>query len=300
MKVYRLLGILTTLLQNKKVTAPYLAEKFEVSRRTINRDIEDICKAGIPIVTTQGFDGGISIAKGYKIDKSVFTKQEIEDVLTALKGLYSVSYNSKYGRLIEKFQPNNKIYSLTENILIDLSSHYKDSLAPKIGLIKSAITDRNLIRFNYFYSKGQVRRTIEPYLVVFRWSSWYVFGYCTEKKGFRLFKLNRLWELEKLKEYYEEKEFDNKDVDFNRFFTNEINLVAKFDQKTKYRLIEDYGINCFTIERDDRLLFKWGFTNRETMISWLLGFGDSVEVIEPAEIRYEIINKAKDILNKYN
>lgn len=94
MKIDRLLGIITVLLQNEKVTAPYLAEKFEVSRRTINRDIEDICKAGIPIVTQQGVNGGISISDGYKIDKTLFTHDELKAVLSGLLSLNSVSQDS--------------------------------------------------------------------------------------------------------------------------------------------------------------------------------------------------------------
>jgi predicted DNA-binding transcriptional regulator YafY len=92
MKIDRLLGIITTLLQKGKVTAPYLAEKFEVSRRTILRDLDDICMAGIPIVTTQGGDGGISIAEGYKLDKSILTTGELQSILTdsaALRALKS-------------------------------------------------------------------------------------------------------------------------------------------------------------------------------------------------------------------
>ena len=84
MKVDRLIGIVTLLLQNEKMTAPELASRFEVSRRTINRDIEDICKAGIPIVTTQGVGGGISIMEGYSIDKTLFTSAEIQAIFSGL------------------------------------------------------------------------------------------------------------------------------------------------------------------------------------------------------------------------
>ena len=87
MKIDRLIGILTILMQKEKVTAPYLAEKFEVSRRTINRDIEDMCKAGIPIVTLQGKNGGISIMEGYQIDKTLLTNDDMDSILSALKGL---------------------------------------------------------------------------------------------------------------------------------------------------------------------------------------------------------------------
>lgn len=93
MKIDRLIGIITILLQNDKTTAPELAKRFEVSRRTINRDIEDICKAGIPVVATQGYGGGLSIADGYKLDKSLLTKDELQAVLAGLKGMEStISY----------------------------------------------------------------------------------------------------------------------------------------------------------------------------------------------------------------
>ena len=91
MKIERLIGIITILLQQDKVTAPELAARFEVSRRTINRDIEAICKAGIPLITIQGFDGGISISDSYKIDKTLFTQDELQTILTGLKGIDSVS-----------------------------------------------------------------------------------------------------------------------------------------------------------------------------------------------------------------
>ena len=101
MKIDRLIGILTILMQKEKVTAPYLAEKFEVSRRTINRDIEDMCKAGIPIVTAQGKNGGISIMEGYQIDKTLLTNDDMDSILSALKGLDSVwaSFMAQYSPL---------------------------------------------------------------------------------------------------------------------------------------------------------------------------------------------------------
>lgn len=102
MKIERLIGIITTLQQKEKVTAPYLAEKFEVSRRTINRDIEDICRAGIPIVTTQGTNGGISLMEGFALDTTVFTQQELSAVFTGLKTLDSVSSFQSADQLVSK------------------------------------------------------------------------------------------------------------------------------------------------------------------------------------------------------
>ena len=76
MRLERLIGILTILLQRDKITAPELAERFEVSRRTIQRDVEALCQAGIPIITTQGVGGGISIMESYRMDSTYLPLQK--------------------------------------------------------------------------------------------------------------------------------------------------------------------------------------------------------------------------------
>ena len=197
MKIDRLIGIITILLQNDKVTAPELAERFEVSRRTINRDIDDICKAGIPIVSMQGYGGGISIESGYKLDKAVFTKEQLQAILYGLQGIDSISSSPYAVTIAERLSSKNNQIIADNTIIIDLASHYKDTLIKKIELIKKAVSDKRVIVFDYFSSKGENQYSVEPYRIVFKWSSWYVFGYCIEKNEFRLFKLNRLWNLTK-------------------------------------------------------------------------------------------------------
>ena len=98
MKIDRLIGILSILLQKDVITAPSLAEHFEVSRRTINRDIEDLCKAGIPIVTRQGTNGGISIMENYKISRTLLTNREMQDILAGLRSLDSRSEERRVGK----------------------------------------------------------------------------------------------------------------------------------------------------------------------------------------------------------
>ena len=299
-KIDRLIGILTILLQNEKVTAPYLAERFEVSRRTINRDIEDICKAGIPIVTLQGAKGGITVAEGYKIDKTIFTTEELQAIFTGLRSLDSISHTSKYRQLIDKFSSDkNSIYSTEGSILIDLSSHYKSTLSVKIEEIRRAISEKLLISFDYYYSRGEAQKLIEPYLIVFKWSFWYVFGYCCEKNDFRMFKLNRLWKLSVTEEHFKLRDIPQEQREFDNYFKDEIMLVAIFDKCVKYRLIEEYGIDCFSYTEEGKLLFKFGFTDKGTLISWILSFGDKVEIIEPAELRLEVKTQAKNIIKKY-
>ena len=201
MKINRLIGIITTLQQKKAVTAPYLAKKFEVSRRTINRDIEDICKAGIPIVTTQGANGGISIMDGFSLDTTVFTKQELAAIFTGLKSLDSVSNSASAEKLAQKIGGSSAI-RLADSMVIDLSSFYKDDLAAKIDQIKQAITESKCIAFHYCYNKGEADKQVEPYLIVFKWSDWYVFGFCKERQDFRMYKLRRLWSLQVVDESF--------------------------------------------------------------------------------------------------
>ena len=189
MKIDRLIGILSILLQEEKTTAPELAEKFEVSRRTINRDIEDLCKAGIPIRTAQGTGGGISIMDGYRMDRTILTSKDMQMILAGLRSLDSVSGNRYYGRLMEKILTgSSEFISGRDSMLIDLSSWYKGSLAPKIEVIQNAIENRHTIQFMYYAPSGDSNRRIEPYYLVFRWSSWYVWGWCLDREDYRLLK----------------------------------------------------------------------------------------------------------------
>jgi len=298
MKIDRLIAIITVLQQNKKVTAPYLAKKFEVSRRTINRDIEDICRAGIPIVTAQGKDGGISIMEGFNLDTTVFTAEELQAIFTGLKSVESVSNASHAARLKSKISGKNPV-PLPDNIMIDLSSHYKGSLTAKIELLKKAMNQKQLVGFRYYYSKGEADKLIEPYLLMFKWSNWYIFGFCTGRQEFRMYKLNRLWKLHITETHFTPRQIPEQIKDFNSRFPDNYMVTAIFDSSEKYRLIDEYGEGCYTETEDGRLLFNRGFTNMDVMISWLLGFGDKVEVIEPIELRKQIKRIAQNLLEKY-
>lgn len=196
MKIDRLIGILSILLQKDTITAPELAECFEVSRRTIGRDIDALCRAGIPIQTRQGTNGGISIMENFRMDRTLLTGEEMRDILAGLRSLDSVNGTNRYGQLMEKLSAGSSNFMAgDQSVLIDLSSWYRDSLAPKIELIRSAIDGRRELSFLYYAPKGESQRSIEPYYLIFRWSSWYVWGWCGLRKDFRLFKLNRMEEL---------------------------------------------------------------------------------------------------------
>lgn len=300
MKLDRLLGILTILLQNNRVTAPRLAEKFEVTRRTIGRDIDALCQAGIPIVTHQGGGGGISIADGYKLDKSILTTDELSNIIAALKGIGTISEKSQIERTLDKLSANkDTVVSMREPVIIDLASHYKFSLMPKIKLIKQAVLEQRLIEFDYYYEKGLTHRRIEPCFVIFQWTAWYVFGFCLERQDWRMFKLARLWDLQLCVETYVQREIPLEKRDFNAHLPDDKKLVVLFDPSVKYQLIEAFGLDCFTQTEDGRLRLETGYTRREYTINWLLGFGNRAKVIEPMDMADEIKRIAEKIIQNY-
>jgi len=298
MKLDRLIGIITELQQKKFVTAPCLADKFEVSRRTINRDIEDICKAGIPIVTTQGSGGGIAIMDGFSLDTTVFTEDELSAIFTGLKSLDSVSNSSSADKIASKIGGETAV-TLPDHMMIDLSSFYKDALALKIEQIKTAIRVRRCITFHYYYNKGEADKCIEPYLIVFKWSDWYVFGFCQERQDFRMYKMRRLWELSITDDTYKPREIPDEKKQFGSHMTDDYLITALYDPSVKYRLVEEYGPDSFTVMDDGTLYTKWGFSDPDEAALWFLGFGDKVEVIDPPEIVEKMKTIAQNIMGKY-
>ena len=289
MKIDRLIGILSVLLQEEKTTAPELAERFEVSRRTINRDIEALCKAGIPIQTAQGIGGGISIMEGYRMDRTILTSKDMQVILAGLRSLDSVSGSSYYGQLMEKIQSGSSDFvSGRDSILIDLSSWYKGTLAPKIEVIQDAIENRQYIKFKYFAPSGESKRTIEPYYIIYKWTSWYVYGWCLKRKDFRLFKLNRMDKVAMSKDTFECRNVPVPEISAGPIKPSDIILKALFEPDMKWRLVEEFGPECYEVAEDGRLLLVENYYDFENMVMWLLTFGDKVEVLEPPEAREKL------------
>lgn len=301
MKIDRLIGILSVLLQEERITAPELAERFEVSRRTISRDIEALCKAGIPIITMQGAGGGIGIMDGYRMDRMLLTSKDMQMILAGLRSLDSVSGSHYYIRLMEKIKAGSSDFVCgRDSILIDLSSWYKETIAPRIELLQEAIEERKLLTFRYYGPGGDSDRTIEPYYLVFKWSSWYVWGWCSMRKDFRMFKLNRMDALVKEETGFPPRgQVPMPNLSSQKIFPGEIKVKALFSGDSKWRLVEEFGLHCFTEQEDGTLLFTADFTDKEYLLSWLLTFGAKVKVLEPAEVRAALIDIAKDMLSGY-
>ena len=207
MQINRLFEIVYLLMDKKTMTAKELAEHFEVSSRTILRDISVLSTAGIPVYTSQGKGGGISLLDGYVLNKAMFSKDEQKSILFALQGLAAgehVETQPAISKLKSIFEAQN-----TDWIEVDFSrwgSRAEDK--KKFEVIKAALTGREALRFTYSNAYGQTaERTVYPLKLVFKAMAWYLSAWCTQKEDYRVFKITRMRNVERTKEYFEEKEF---------------------------------------------------------------------------------------------
>ncbi len=301
MQIDRLIGILTTLLQGGGATAPQLAEKFEVSRRTISRDIETLCRAGIPIVTVQGRGGGVRIADGYRLNAALLTPGELQAVLAGAQGLDSIYGTASRKALREKLAAGRgSMLQADDYVMIDLSSFDREIMRQKTTLLRRAIEQKQLIRFDYIYAKGEMQRQVEPYLLVFHWANWYLYAFCLERQAYRLFKLNRMWRLEYAGQTFRPRVLDREKIFFNSGTSSQaVTLCALFEPSLKYRLVEEYGPGCCTVQPDGRLRFTHAFSDWEDMLCWVRGFGSAVQVLSPAALAQQLCRQAREVLALY-
>jgi predicted DNA-binding transcriptional regulator YafY len=184
------------------------------------------------------------------------------------------------------------------HILIDLTAWQKDSLPPKIELLHGAILSAHKVSFTYFAPKGNSVRSIEPYNLLFYWSSWYVWGWCGKREDYRLFKLSRMVDIQ-ITEPFEKRIAPLPDLSSERVFPPVYKVTARIDPDHKWRLVEEYGPDSFTVQPDGMLLFSAGFTDRMSIVGWIVSFGEGAELLEPAEFRQDIRTFAEKIREKY-
>ena len=238
---------------------------------------------------------------GYRMDRTILTSKDMQMILAGLRSLDSVSGNNYYGQLMEKIQAgSSEFITGRDSILIDLSSWYRDSLAPKIETIQDAIGKRHLIKFQYYAPSGESERMVEPYYLVFRWSSWYLWGWCLKRKDYRLFKLNRMDKVCGTDKVFECREASIPDLSNEKIFPGGIKVKALFESDQKWRLVEEFGPACFTENDDGRLLFTADYTDMENLITWIMTFKDKAEVLEPKEARENIKDTIEAMRKNYS
>ncbi len=305
MKLDRMLYIITYLLNHRKVRAQELADQFEVSVRTIYRDIDAISQAGIPIVTYQGMDGGIGLVEGFKLDRNLLTGEEISKIVNALNGVQSISEDKKIKLLIEKLTgitSDKEMIPTGNEIMIDLSSWNRyDQLSKSIRRIKDAIRDRRMIRFLYYTNETLTERLAEPYQIIFKESNWYLYAFCRLRNDFRLFKLRRMSGLEILDESFAPRPFSVEDLRWEESYdkNDQMEITVLFDPVMKYSVDDIFGVENYEYTDDGRLRVTFLMPAGAWLPGFLLGFGDKAEVVEPSELREKISRMAEDVAKVY-
>ncbi|MGE5493699.1 MAG: helix-turn-helix transcriptional regulator [Burkholderiales bacterium] len=308
MKIDRLVGILVLLLRKDRVQAKELAERFGVSVRTILRDVDAINLAGIPIVTYQGAGGGISIAQGYRLDKSVLTGDDMAAIISTLRGIDG-AVKSSHDILIEKLKntlPSQQLEALDKKLkqlVIDLSPWYETAgVKEKLAVIRKAIKDARVIRFSYTDFEGRkTERTVEPHSLLLKAQNWYLCAWCRLRDDFRFFKVSRIKELAECGETFTHREAPPLSVpEDSEWYKagNPVALELVFIKGLESLVTEWFGDDVQAAD-DESLLVRCTLPESDWLYGYLLSFGTGVEVISPPHIRAKLAGIAKELYERY-
>lgn len=298
MEQSRLFKIVYHLLEKGKSTAPELAEKFEVSIRTIYRDLDTISAAGIPIYATQGKGGGIFIIQDFVLNKSLLSEQEKEQILMALQGISAIEHNQTDELLMKLsglFQSK-----VTNWIEVDFSEWYKNTPNYDVfNLIKNAIFNQYTITFSYFAREGNYsNRTVEPIKLIFKNKDWYLYGFCLLRNDFRFFKLTRIKDLEISSDTFIREVKSSHEIETVIKNKNFIHAKLKFSPKVAFRVYDEFTDNV-SKDNQGNLYVNIDLPDNETLFSYILSFGDNVEILEPDYLRHSMKEKLALMLEKY-
>lgn len=307
MKIDRLLSITLMLINRPMVTARELSEKYDVTIRTIYRDIEAIIAAGIPVVAYQGKQGGFCLMDNYRIDRQLLTLNDMTSILLALKGLNTALNNEFVSDAIEKIEsivPDDKriiVNQHFDDMVIDLSC-WGEPKAQKdrISIISSAVTEKKLLSFRYRNLRGEeLLRTIEPMTLILKMNYWYVYGYCRDRDDYRLFRVSRMLDCTSLDTTFVKK---NRLFDEKEFFNNQTNVIKirlKFSLVAKSKVEEFFADHYVETLSDGSIIVEVDFPEDEWVYSTLLSYGETVEVLSPPHLRQLIKEKLKKAYNLY-
>lgn len=301
MKINRLMEIIIILLNRETVTAKELAERFNVSQRTIYRDIEELSTSRIPVYMSKGRYGGISLLDNYTLDKTILSEEEKGNIIFALKTLEATKQLQMENTLDKIGSIFGKINSV-DWVQVDFAPWGSNGEVDKrFDEIKLAILKQKVLKFKYVNSQNiKSDRIVKPYKIIFKGQAWYLLAYCCEKEADRVFKITRMRDVEAIDSHFERKEiskFFNKDKDDYQFTM--IKLKLKFNSNMLYRIIDYYNEEQICKNPDGTYLVTAEFPYDEWIYSHILSYGDSVEVIEPEFIRKEVKSRIKNMMEKY-
>jgi len=304
MKTERLLSIVIYLLNHDTVSAAKLAERFEVSKRTILRDIDQISLAGIPVKSLPGVNGGYSIMEGYKLDGRIFNAEEHTSIITALNGFLSSYDDKRYNEVLEKVSsilPKQQ----NQHIFLDFGASGENSeIQTKLKTLEKAIQDKNNVRIFYVNALGgSSSRIVEPIALNYRWYAWYLLAYCQTKQDYRIFKLARISELEPKGTPFTKEHGDPAallEQAFQGVGRRELNitLLCKADVRVQVCEYLDGDITE-TFDNGDFFMRMYALEDERMWFAMLLSFGDKIKVLEPEELITRLTTTAENIFSLY-
>lgn len=308
MKIDRLVSIIMILLEKERIGARELADLFEVSPRTIYRDIDAINMAGIPVCSAPGVGGGFEIMQKYKIDKKVFSTADLSAILMGLSNLSSVMRGDELVNALAKvksFIPAdraNDIELKANQIYIDLSPWMgSGNIPPYLEIIKTALQESKLLSFEYADRYGnKTARAAEPYQLVLKSSHWYLQGYCLKRNDFRLFKLSRMTNLQMQEKIFTPREYQKPQLDFTDILaTMQTEIKIRIHKSVMDRVLDFCAYEHFSPDGDEHYIVGFPFIENDYYYNILLSFGDRCECLEPLHIRTEMKRRIYEIAALY-
>ena len=296
MQINRLFEIVYILLERKTITAKELAERFEVSTRTIYRDIEILSQAKIPVYANKGNGGGIGLLEDYVLDKSVLSEEEQNQILFALQSMEKIS-NQNEKNILEKMSSIfNK--SKTNWIDVDFSDWGTNGEQDQtFNLIRNAILKHNVIEFVYYNSYGEEKkRQAEPLQIYFKDKSWYLKAYCRLKQDYRLFKISRMKDIKLLNETFER---ELPQIKENKFDYKTIQLELEISKDMSYRVYDEFKREDIIKNKNGDFIVKVEFPENDWVYGYILSFGENVKVLSPGYVKSIIKEKLQKSLKNY-
>ena len=297
MQINRLFEIVYILLDKKIVTSKELAERFEVSSRTIYRDIETLSSAGIPVFMSKGKGGGISLLPDFVLNKAVITDEEKEDILSSLKAINSINpskTDTAFKKLSSLFGELN-----TDWVEVDFSSWANaQNETETFNTIKHAILGKRVIFFSYASNKGQqTAREVEPLKLCFKSGAWYLYGYCKSRCDFRFFKLRRIRELSVSEQNFQRKSPNQVFPDKNVFQEEYVKLKLKLSAEVTYRVYDEF--DSYEQQEDGSFIAEINYPKGEWIFYYIATFGNHCEVLEPEDVRNDMKSELQRTLKHY-
>jgi predicted DNA-binding transcriptional regulator YafY len=308
MKIDRLVSIIMILLDKKRIGAQELADTFEVSQRTIYRDIDTINMAGIPVRSTSGVGGGFEIMQKYKIDRKVFSTADLSAILMGLSSLSNMIRGDELINALAKvksFIPADRAKDIelkANQIYIDLSPWMGNrNIQLYLEIIKTALQESKLLSFEYAdrYGNRTVRKA-EPHQLVLKSSHWYWQGYCHKRDDFRLFKLSRTSNLQIQEEFFSPRDYQKPQLEFTDILaTMQTTIKIRIHKSIMDRVLDYCPYKHFLPDDDEHYIVSFPFIENEYYYHIIFSFGDKCECLEPLHIRTEMKRRIDDIAAIY-